>query len=234
MSVYNQNDLLLTEDGHPIGQVIIADNTSTPPRISDEEREDENRRELTRIAAQEITGEVDADTAVMELYPSYTDEELRKKAMSMFVVKHDSIDAISKELSVPARTVARWAYDFKWEDLVKKELVIQHSLSVLDLTRLRNARRLQVAKEQMDQAQIIRNRALTMIENNKVSIKTGAEAWAAAAKIEHTLTGMSEAGTVVSADGKQDDKKDKETNGKTPLVMVFQGGLPPVRKATTV
>ena len=63
----NPNDILLTEDGHPIGEVVLADNSSLPQFPPQRVIEEENKEELLRAEAQELTGSPDADTAVAEL-----------------------------------------------------------------------------------------------------------------------------------------------------------------------
>ena len=64
----NPNDILLTEDGHPIGEVVLADNSSLPQFPPQRTIEEENKEELLRAEAQELTGSPDADAAIAELY----------------------------------------------------------------------------------------------------------------------------------------------------------------------
>ena len=63
----NPNDILLTEDGHPIGEVVLADNSSLPQFPPQRTIEEENKAELLRAEAQELTGSPDADAAIAEL-----------------------------------------------------------------------------------------------------------------------------------------------------------------------
>ena len=108
----------------------------------------------------------------------------------------------------------------------------QHQ-SIVELARVRARHRTEVVKEQLEQAKILREKAMDMLETGEAGVKSATEAWAAAAKIEHTLTGLSEAGTVATLDGEDPEKK-KQDSGKQPLVMVFQGGaLPPVRRSNS-
>ena len=44
----NPNDILLTEDGHPIGEVVLADNSSLPQFPPQRMIEEENKEELLR------------------------------------------------------------------------------------------------------------------------------------------------------------------------------------------
>ena len=224
----NPNEsILLTEHGTPIGEVVLADNASCPPAPT-EASVAENREALLKSTAAELTGDPDADRAVAELYPSYADAEKRKSAMVAYVTKGLAIKDVASLVGVPERTVSIWAYNFGWDRLLKQELAARQTQSVMELAKVRAERRTQIVNEQLEQAQQLRNTAIEKLENDETSIKSATEAWAAAAKVEHTLAGLSEAGTVANLDGEDPEKKKAE--GKQPLVMVFQGGLPPVRR----
>ena len=219
--------LLIAEDGHPIGDLVIATDESVPG-MSNDTTVEENRREVMAESAKELTGNPDADAAVAELYPGHEDMDKRQKAMRLYIAEAMPIEDVAKTVDVPARTVAMWIYEGKWDELVKKELSAYNSRSVTDLARLRAIRRLDITKEQLEQAKKIREEAMARIDNGEGSLKSNTESWAAAAKIEHTLAGVSEAGTLADIDGKNSDQ---DKSGKQPLVMVFQGGgLPPIRK----
>ena len=114
-------ELLLTEDGHPIGEVVLADNSAVqvdanPVRV------EENRADLLKQRASELTGEPDADAAVVQLYPGYEDIDKRKRAMAIVVSEGRSIEDAAEATGVPARTVAMWSYTGKWGELVKAEV----------------------------------------------------------------------------------------------------------------
>lgn len=225
----NPNEsILLTEHGTPIGEVVIADNTSCPPAPT-EASVAENREALLRSTAAELTGDPDGDKAVAELYPSYADAEKRKLAMVSYVSGGLSIKEVAAKVGVPERTVSIWAYNFGWDRLLRQELAARQTQSVMELAKVRAEKRTQIVEEQLEQAKTLRDTALENLNEGKASVKSATEAWAAAAKVEHTLTGLSEAGTVASLDGEDPEKKKSE--GKTPLVMVFQGGgLAPIRR----
>lgn len=226
----NPNEaVLLTEDGHPIGEVVLSDNASVPPVVPNEDVVASNRDELLRAEAQELTGDPDADRAVAEIFPGYGDPDKRKKAMTAFVVDRKTVEETAALVEVPPRTVSMWIHNGHWDSIAKKELAVQQSQSILELARLRADKRLEIAKSQLAQAQMIRDTAASNIEEGTGSLKSNTEAWAAAAKIEHTLTGVSEAGTIADIDGKS--AEEKKDGGKQPLVMIFNGGLPPIRKA---
>ena len=224
----NPNEsILLTEHGTPIGEVVVADNSSVPPAPT-EASVSENREALLKSTAAELTGDPDGDKAVAELYPSYADAEKRKSAMVAYVTKGLAIKDVAALVGVPERTVSIWAYNFGWDRLLKQELAARQTQSVMELAKVRAEKRTQIVTEQLEQAKTLRNKAMEKLEHDEASVKSATEAWAAAAKVEHTLTGLSEAGTVANLDGEDPEKKKNE--GKQPLVMVFQGGLPPVRR----
>lgn len=225
----NPNEsILLTDDGHPIGEVVVADNASLPPMVP-EATPAESREAVLKAVASELTGDPDADKAVAELYVGYADAERRKAAMLLCVTEGLTFAQVAEKVGVPERTVSRWAYDFGWDRLLKQELAARQTQSVMELARVRSERRTKIVEEQLEQAKKLRDTAMDKLEEGETSVKSATEAWAAAAKVEHTLTGLSEAGTVANLDGEDPEKKKSE--GKQPLVVVFQGsGLPPVRR----
>lgn len=225
----NPNEsILLTEHGTPIGEVVVADNSSCPPAPT-EASVSENREALLKSTAAELTGDPDGDKAVAELYPSYSDAEKRKSAMVAYVTKGLAIKDVAALVGVPERTVSIWAYNFGWDRLLKQELAARQTQSVMELAKVRAEKRTQIVQEQLEQAQQLRNTAIDKLKEGETSVKSATEAWAAAAKVEHTLTGLSEAGTVANLDGEDPEKKKAE--GKQPLVAVIVGGgLPPIRR----
>jgi hypothetical protein len=102
----------------------------------------------------------------------------------------------------------------------------------MELAETRIVKRNKVFREQLEQAEHLRKKAVEAVDLEQTSVKAGAEAWAAAAKTEQTILGLSEAGKVASADGKDGGDDDKDgPKLKQPLVVVVQGGgLPPIRR----
>lgn len=224
-------EMLLTEDGHPIGEVVLADNAAVP--VDDNPRRiEENRLDLLRQKAQELTGEPDADVAIMDLYPGYADTDKMRRAMALVVAEGKSIEDAAEAVGVPGRTVSMWCHVGDWSRLVRDEIRARHEQSLMQLARERSERRVRIAKEQLEQAKEIRDAAVENLVGPHGGVsKAAADAWNAASKVEQTLLGMSESGAVVDTEGKEEEKK-ADDGGKRPLVMVFQnGGLPPVRRA---
>ena len=221
-------EILLTEHGTPIGEVVVADNSSVPPAPT-EASVSENREALLKSTAAELTGDPDGDKAVAELYPSYADAEKRKSAMVAYVTRGLDIRAVASLVGVPERTVSIWAYNFGWDRLLKQELAARQTQSVMELAKVRAEKRTQIVNEQLEQAKRLRDTAIEKLNEGETSVKSATEAWATAAKVEHTLAGLSEAGTVANLDGEDPEKKKAE--GKQPLVAVIVGGgLPPIRR----
>ena len=220
-------ELLLTEDGHPIGEVVLADNDAIP--VDDNPRRiEENREDLLKAKAAELLNEPDADAAVVQLYPGYEDSDKRKRAMAIVVSEGQSVEDAAEAVGVPARTVAMWSYTGKWGELVKAEVKARHEASLMQLARKRAERRVRVAEQQLEQAAEIRDEAMAAIRKKGVTM-SAQSAWTAAAKTEQTLLGMSESGAVTGVDS-EEKGHEKDDSGKRPLVMVFQGGgLPPMR-----
>ena len=225
----NPNEsILLTEHGTPIGEVVVADNSSVPPAPT-EASVAENREALLKSTAAELTGDPDGDKAVAELYPSYADAEKRRSAMVAYVTRGLAIKDVASLVGVPERTVSIWAYNFGWDRLLKQELAARQTQSVMELAKVRAEKRTQIVNEQLEQAKKLRDTAIEKLNEGETTVKSATEAWAAAAKVEHTLAGLSEAGTVANLDGEDSEKKKAE--GKQPLVaVVVGGGLPPIRR----
>lgn len=225
----NPNEsILLTEHGTPIGEVVVADNSSVPPAPT-EASVAENREALLKSTAAELIGDPDGDKAVAELYPSYADAEKRRSAMVAYVTRGLAIKDVASLVGVPERTVSIWAYNFGWDRLLKQELAARQTQSVMELAKVRAEKRTQIVNEQLEQAKKLRDTAIEKLNEGETTVKSATEAWAAAAKVEHTLAGLSEAGTVANLDGEDPEKKKAE--GKQPLVaVVVGGGLPPIRR----
>ena len=82
----NPNEaILLTDQGHPIGEVVVADNSYEPP-VPTEQSVAENREAVLKSVAADMTGDpANADKVVAEWYPGYADAEKRAMARDLFV-----------------------------------------------------------------------------------------------------------------------------------------------------
>lgn len=226
----NEN-VLKTDLGTPIGEIVIADNTPVPTTDVLGEVKKSVEDDLTRQLAQNLTGDAD-DASLNELFPMYTDTSLQKRAARLFVVDHKTFPEISEELHVPERTLSRWAYDHQWLMVAKQDLAVQQEMDLYGLGKLRIEHRTDVAKAQLEGARTIREAAITSL-NNGASVKSVAEAFKSAADVENRILGISESGSVADINPTAPESKESSgQQGKVPLVMVFQGGLPPVRKSS--
>lgn len=224
----NPNEaILLTDQGHPIGEVVVADNSYEPP-VPTEQSVAENREAVLKSVAADMTGDpANADKAVAEWYPGYADAEKRAVARDLFVAG-STIAEISAKVGVPDRTVAQWMYVNGWDRIVKNELAAQQTASGIELARIRATSRAGVAKRQLEASGVVRDKALEQLGNGGVSVKSAAEALKSAADVEARILGVSESGSLDDSASDAEQKNGKD--GKQPLVVVFNGGLPPVRR----
>ena len=228
----NPVDAVLLDDyGKPIGQLVVNMSGPSAVQMPDNAIEDAKEDALEDNAAQ-LPGI--SSTEIAEYYPGYDDHDKREKAKRMILNEGRSVVVVAQAVGVPERTVLMWVANGKWAEARRREILAKDELSRLDLAETRIRERNSVFHSQLDQAKRIREKALSAIENESISVRSGAEAWAAAAKTEQTILGLSDAGKVAAADGSDDaDEKGKSGSGnaKAPLVMVFQGGgLPPIRR----
>ena len=227
----NPVDAVLLDDyGKPIGQLVVSMGGPAAVEKADTSVEDAQDAALEDNAAQ-LPGIAPAEIA--EYYPGYDDPDKREQAKRMILNEGREVAVVAQAVGVPERTVLMWVANGHWAEARRRELIAKDELSRLDLAETRIRKRNAVFHEQLEQAAHIRQKAIMGIDNETTSVKSGAEAWTAAAKTEQTILGLSEAGKVASADGKDDGDGDdgKKGGGKAPLVMVFQGGgLPPIRR----
>lgn len=228
--VVDTTSIMLDEYGNPIGQLAVNMGPApaalhvadTSVETAQEQALEDDAADLPAISPNEIA----------EYYPGYDNDELRDRAKRLMLIEGRQVSDIARAVNVPERTVLMWVANFKWADARRRELVAKDEVSRMELAEVRIRRRNEVFQAQLEQAERIRNKAASDIADETVSIKTGTEAWAAAAKTEQTILGLSEAGNVASADGKEAAKKGTAGDGaKQPLVMVFQGGALPGRRA---
>ena len=223
------DNVMLDEYGNPIGQLVVNMGPKEAALHVPDDSMPVAQDAAAEDAALELPGVAPAEIA--EFYPGYDDAQKRDKARRMFLTGEYDVARISSAAAVPERTVLMWVANHHWAEARRREVLAKDEISRLDLAETRIRKRNAVFHEQLDQAERIRRKAVKGIESDEVSVKSGAEAWAAAAKTEQTILGLSEAGKVASADGKDDGDDDNKKGGKAPLVMVFQGGgLPPIRR----
>lgn len=223
------DDIMLDEFGNPIGQLAVnlggpnaVQKADTSVEVAKDAALEDNAAELPGIEPHEIA----------EYYPGYDDPEKREKAKRLMLIDGRTVEYIVKAVSVPERTVLMWVANYKWADARRRDVQARDDVSRLELAETRIAKRNKVFKEQLEQAEHLRKKAIEAVSLGQTSVKSGAEAWAAAAKTEQTILGLSEAGKVASADGKgSGDDRDGTGKLKQPLVVVVQGGgLPPIRR----
>lgn len=212
------DDVFLDDEGNPIGQLVMADNS----RASTEDTAVEvAEAELVKSKEEELG----ADLA---LYPGYEDMDMRQKAKVLFVVDGKKAAEIAVKLNIPERTVMMWIYNERWDSLVRKEIAVRDVQAKLELARIRAEKRNVVAAEQLEQAKEIRDQAVAAVKEGH--LKGGADAWASAAKVEQTILGIKEGGDLASVDGKQEGQGEGGDKKQPLVVIVNGGGLPGARR----
>lgn len=229
--VIDTTSIMLDEYGNPIGQLAVNMGPApaalhvadTSVETAQEQALEDDAADLPAISPDEIA----------EYYPGYDNDELRDRAKRLMLIEGRQVSDIARAVNVPERTVLMWVANYKWADARRRELAAKDEVSRMELAEVRIRRRNEVFQAQLKQAEEIRDKAARDIASEAVSIKSGTEAWTAAAKTEQTILGLSEAGNVASADGKEAAKKGASggDGAKQPLVMVFQGGALPGRRA---
>lgn len=222
------DDIMLDEFGNPIGQLAVnlggpnaVQKADTSVEVAQSAALEDNAADLPGIEPHEIA----------EFYPGYDDPEKREKAKRLMLIDGRTVEDIVKAVSVPERTVLMWVANYKWAEARRRDIQARDDISRMELAETRIVKRNKVFKEQLEQAEHLRNKAIAAIDLEQASVKSGTEAWAAAAKTEQTILGLSEAGKVASADGKDSGEDKDGPKLKQPLVVVVQGGgLPPIRR----
>lgn len=214
---------VLTEDGFPIGEIVVSRKPAERLAPDTDDREALVREELLELA-----GGGDADQALAALYEGYLDKPKRLKALRLYLVDRKSLDEIAEAVGVPPRTVAMWSYNGRWDVALRREIRVEQEHSLLQLTSMRTGRRAGAAKEQLDAAKEIRDTALEQLRSGDTSIRSAAEAVKSAADTEARVLGISESGAFDRGE-ESEGEKSGGAGGKTPLVQIFQGGLPPIR-----
>jgi len=222
------DDIMLDEFGNPIGQLAVnlggpnaVQKADTSVEAAKDAALEDNASDLPGIEPHEIA----------EYYPGYDDPEKRERAKRLMLIEGKPVADITKAVLVPERTVLMWVANYKWAEARRRDIQARDDISRMELAETRIVKRNKVFKEQLEQAEHLRNKAIEAINLEQASVKSGTEAWAAAAKTEQTILGLSEAGKVASADGKDGEGGEGGDKLKQPLVVVVQGGgLPPIRR----
>lgn len=239
MAAEDTSAMLVTEGGQPIGSIVVS---SEHPSVSLEAANKLACQEAAAAVRDEklssLTGDVmPNDPELLEAFPMFADDAKRKAARAYFIETQGSLDATAAKVGVPARTVAQWAYIGQWSEFARREAVVRQSQSVLDVAKLRAHERMTSMREQLAEAREIRRAAAARIREGEGQLRSNAESWNIAARVEQTLTGVSEAGTIATEKGAAptadaDGNDGSPGKGRQPLVVVFNNsnGLPPVRR----
>lgn len=229
------DEVMLDEYGNPVGQlnVRLGATSGAPAAVVVSDTAVERAQDDAQADAAESLPGIDPKE-IAEYYPGYDDPDKRERAKRLMLAQGRQVAEIASAVLVPERTVYMWISTFHWAEARRLDLMAREEVSRLELAETRISRRNEVFREQLDEAKRLRRRAIDAIEAKEASVKSGTEAWAAASKAEQTILGLSDAGNVAAADGKEKAPGGKggDEGRKAPLVMVINGGgLPPMRRA---
>ena len=220
------DDIMLDEYGNPIGSLSVKMTVPTAVEVLDDDIETARDNALADNVAQ-LPGIEPSELA--EFYPGYDDDMKRERAKRMLLIDGRSVSEIAAAIAVPERTVYMWTSNYQWAEARRRDIIAKDNISRMEMAETRIKERNKIFKEQLDQASRIRTQAMRKIDGGE-SMKPNTEAWAAAAKTEQTILGLSEAGSLAAADGAA-EPDEKKPGTKQPLVVVVQGGgLPPIRR----
>lgn len=227
-SVFAADPKHFASDGTPIGEVKDA----SPVAVLSEEARYRHEREAAYDIAVDsglFADPKDVDMHLVDaIYPQYTDRDARRRALELYAAGDTPFGEIANKIGVPLRTVTQWAKVGNWGRLQESMATTLCDLESSRLSINRSLRREKILNEQLDLAQKVRDKAKAALDNAESSgqLKLAAEAAKLAADLEVRALGIGESGTVSDSRAKADAAK---SDGRTPLVINFQGGLPPVK-----
>lgn len=176
---------------------------------------------------------VGASAAALEaIYPQTRDDNLRTAAHTAFI-KGGKLVEISKTLGIDLNVVSYWASVGGWIKARAMLLAAREGEENLALTEMRIEQRKTLLERHLRTGKRIRDKVDESLERARdkdltaSELKLLAEASASAAASDGRALGLCENGALSDALGA--DGKAGGPAAKTPLVLVFQGGLPEVQ-----
>lgn len=226
-SVFAVDPAHFASDGSPIGEVKDA----SPVDVLAEEARHRHEVEAAYDVAVDsglFADPKDVDLALVDaIYPKYNDRVARRKALELYAKGEAKFDEIAEKLGIPLRTLAQWAKVGNWSRLQESTAATLGNVESARLRINRSLRRESILNEQLDLAKKVRDKAKAAIDRAESSgqLKLAAEAAKLAADLEVRALGIGDSGAV--SDGRA--AAPGQADARTPLVINFQGGLPPVR-----
>lgn len=163
---------------------------------------------------------------VCELFPGYEDLPKHEHALSLYVAQEKSLREIADTIGLPIRTVVKWAEEGGWIAMQEKTVKTMRKAEKLRLDAIRIQHRERLMQEQVSVADQVFANAKDHIDAASTAgqLKMAAEAAKLASDMANRAMGIGES-------GKMDDdvRRTEEQQGKTALVVNFNGGLPPVK-----
>lgn len=170
---------------------------------------------------------------IERVLPHYTDNALRLKAIELYVTGDYSLHTIAERLSVPDRTVAKWAEDGNWIAFNERMIETLKKHEKVRITAKRVKEREKAIDEQIELGHEITAAGKGFITGAKTAgqFKAAVEGVKLGSDMVGRALAINESGKV-DAESNKDGPSD---GGNRSLVMVFNGGgLPPVPKNAEV
>lgn len=218
-----------TPQGTLVGETVIRANLNDPIPV------DENSvlpgQDVASLVERMMAPMVPVSGVFSAMYPFYADEKKRSEALRVLLTKEATIEEVAREVGVPVRTVEIWAYSGDWATLMKCGAQARREVEKVYLSNLRTAKRIPILKEQFESARQLRDAGKSMLDSAESARESEVAAGMlkAASDIEVRALGIGESGAVTEDSAKKSE--DESKSGKQPLVVVFNGGLPPIHQS---
>lgn len=224
----------LAEDGSPLGTLKVDGKVYRQDRAGELART--ATKELARSVSVDVTGDDDADDLLVESYEGYSDEELRKKALQLYVCEGRVATEVAEKLKVPERTVLMWAYKGRWNRAAARELEVRAAEEARALADFRLRHREALLRTQIANASEIQRKLMAAVEEGSIGMKSAAESLANLAKVQNQAMGIADSGVIAPSGQENPEKKKGEGEKQSPLVVVFPGNaaIPVLKKGETI
>lgn len=176
-------------------------------------------------------GERDFNT----VYPDFYNPDKRRRALELFFKEGLTLHDTAKVIGLPVETVAAWAYVGKWVEQKAMTAQVMAKEEMILLSNDRVSKRRGILDGQIKLGEAIREKVSELLVEAETpgQLKALAEAGKLASDTQTRALGVKDDGELGGIASTSSDDPQKQA-GKSPLVMVFAGGMPPVRKATVV
>lgn len=164
-----------------------------------------------------------------QVFPRLYDASAQREAYRMFMTQRSDLGDIVSAVNVPLITVLEWIRLGAWNKRRAKLMAVQEQSEAQLIARDRIELRRKALSDQAAAGKKLRETAEAMIDqvDNPQGLKNLGETIKAAADVEARALGVDDRGATAN-----DEEADTGGVGKTPLVVIVQGGgLPSVKMA---